>query len=78
MLGAFVPGDAGATYDWIGFDPRGVGASVPALSCDPDYSAGPRPPYDPATLRIEARVADEVGDVRARLRPQRLAASSAT
>ena len=53
VLGAFVPGDVGSTYDWIGFDPRGVGDSVPALSCDPNYTAGPRPPYDPATLRIE-------------------------
>ena len=53
VLGAFVPNDAGASYDWIGFDPRGVGASVPALSCDPDYFAAPRPPYDPATIRIE-------------------------
>jgi hypothetical protein len=35
VLGAFVPGDVGASYDWIGFDPRGVGSSVPALSCDP-------------------------------------------
>jgi pimeloyl-ACP methyl ester carboxylesterase len=24
------------------------------LSCDPDYAAGPRPPYDPATPAIEA------------------------
>jgi pimeloyl-ACP methyl ester carboxylesterase len=54
VLGAFVPGEVGFAYDWIGFDPRGVGSSVPALSCDPDYTAGPRPPYDPATLRIEA------------------------
>ena len=54
ILGAFVPGDAGAAYDWIGFDPRGVGASVPALSCDPDYTAGPRPRYEPTTLRTEA------------------------
>jgi pimeloyl-ACP methyl ester carboxylesterase len=53
VLGAFVPGGAGSTYDWIGFDPRGVGDSVPALSCDPNYTAGPRPPYDPATVRIE-------------------------
>ncbi|MFF3646581.1 alpha/beta fold hydrolase [Streptomyces sp. NPDC002564] len=27
----------GATYDWIGFDPRGTGASEPALTCDPSY-----------------------------------------
>ncbi|MGW7440716.1 alpha/beta fold hydrolase [Streptomyces sp. NPDC054849] len=29
--------DVGAAYDWIGFDPRGVGASEPALVCDPSY-----------------------------------------
>lgn len=55
VLGAFVPGGAGEAYDWIGFDPRGVGASIPSLSCDPDYTAGPRPPYDPTSLRIEAK-----------------------
>ena len=32
VLGRFVPNDAGDTYDWIGFDPRGVGASRPSLS----------------------------------------------
>jgi pimeloyl-ACP methyl ester carboxylesterase len=45
VLGAFVPGGVGASYDWIGFDPRGVGDSVPSLSCIPDYFAGPRPDY---------------------------------
>jgi pimeloyl-ACP methyl ester carboxylesterase len=55
VLGAFVPNDVGASYDWIGFDPRGVGSSVPALSCDPNYTAGPRPPYDPVTFRIELK-----------------------
>ncbi len=46
--------DAGPAYDWIGFDPRGVGSSVPAVACDPDYGNPPRPPYNPTTLRIEA------------------------
>lgn len=41
--------DAAADYDWIGFDPRGVGASQPSLSCDPNYFAGPRPNYVPFT-----------------------------
>jgi pimeloyl-ACP methyl ester carboxylesterase len=48
-LGANVPGGVGARYDWIGFDPRGVGASRPRLSCDADYADGARPPYTPAT-----------------------------
>ncbi|OAH10932.1 alpha/beta fold hydrolase [Streptomyces jeddahensis] len=30
--------DVGAAYDWIGFDPRGVGASEPALVCDTSYT----------------------------------------
>ncbi|MFD4971272.1 alpha/beta fold hydrolase [Streptomyces sp. NPDC058424] len=29
--------DVGDAYDWIGFDPRGVGASEPAVVCDSDY-----------------------------------------
>lgn len=32
-----LPTEVGATYDWIGFDPRGVGASEPAVTCDPTY-----------------------------------------
>ena len=48
-LGAQVPGTAAERYDWIGFDPRGVGASRPRLSCIPDYGDGPKPAYAPAT-----------------------------
>jgi pimeloyl-ACP methyl ester carboxylesterase len=47
VLKYFIPNDAGAAYDWIGFDPRGVGSSVPALSCLPNYFHGDRPPYVP-------------------------------
>lgn len=46
-LGAAVPKQGGDPYDWIGFDPRGVGRSVPSLSCDPDYFAPGRPAYVP-------------------------------
>jgi pimeloyl-ACP methyl ester carboxylesterase len=38
-----------ASYDWIGFDPRGVGESTPSLSCDPDYNAGVQPDYNAVT-----------------------------
>ncbi|MQY02952.1 alpha/beta hydrolase [Actinomadura macrotermitis] len=34
-----------AAYNVIGFDPRGVGFSKPALSCDPQQSNAPRPDY---------------------------------
>ena len=54
ILGQFVPNGVGNAYDWIGFDPRGVGSSTPALSCIPDYFAGPRPLYEPFTKKIES------------------------
>ncbi|WP_127499992.1 alpha/beta hydrolase [Actinoplanes solisilvae] len=53
VLGSLVPRQAGAAYDWIGFDPRGVGASKPSLSCDKDYAGYRRPAYVPSTPRIE-------------------------
>ena len=40
-------------YNIIGFDPRGVGSSVPALSCDPSFYAGVRPDYIPANAHAE-------------------------
>ena len=43
----------GSEYNVIGFDPRGVGASVPALHCDPAFFAGARPDYIPASARAE-------------------------
>jgi pimeloyl-ACP methyl ester carboxylesterase len=42
-----------ADYDIVGFDPRGVGASVPALSCDPSFFRGVRPDYIPANAAAE-------------------------
>src|SRR5579859_3917641 len=42
-----------ADYNIIGFDPRGVGASVPALHCDPSFFAGVRPDYIPASQAAE-------------------------
>ncbi len=40
-------------YDIVGFDPRGVGSSVPALSCDPGFFSGARPNYIPANAAAE-------------------------
>ncbi|WP_392507228.1 alpha/beta hydrolase [Naumannella halotolerans] len=49
VLGGSIPDGVGAKYDWYGFDPRGVGSSEPALSCDPDYAGAgyDRPNYVP-------------------------------
>ena len=42
-----------ATYDIVGFDPRGVGGSSPSLSCDPNFFKGVRPDYIPANAGAE-------------------------
>jgi pimeloyl-ACP methyl ester carboxylesterase len=42
-----------ADYDIVGFDPRGVGSSVPALSCEPGFFTGNRPNYIPANAAAE-------------------------
>jgi pimeloyl-ACP methyl ester carboxylesterase len=48
----FIPNNAGAGYDWIGWDPRGVGNSIPSLSCDSNFFHTDRPPYRPTTNKI--------------------------
>ncbi|AEV83244.1 peptidase [Actinoplanes sp. SE50] len=53
VIGESVPDHAGDYYDWIGFDPRGVGSSVPALSCDVNYAGYNRPYYVPVTRSLE-------------------------
>jgi pimeloyl-ACP methyl ester carboxylesterase len=45
--------EVAAAYDIVGFDPRGVGASSPALSCDPNFFKGVRPDYVPANAAAE-------------------------
>ena len=42
-----------ADYNIIGFDPRGVGSSRPALTCDPSFFSGERPDYIPASAGAE-------------------------
>ena len=54
VLGEFIPDGVGSDYDWIGFDPRGVGSSQPALACDPEYNTYDRPDYRPTSASIEA------------------------
>ncbi|MCT9932092.1 alpha/beta hydrolase [Planotetraspora sp. A-T 1434] len=43
-----------AQYDLVGFDPRGVGSSEPALRCDPHFFDPVRPDYVPANRAEEA------------------------
>jgi len=43
-------------YDIVGFDPRGVGSSRPALSCEPGFFSGPRPDYVPANAAAEQQL----------------------
>ncbi len=54
ILQPYVPKGAGNDYDWIGFDPRGVGESVPNLSCDGAYFGYDRPNYVPTTQALES------------------------
>ncbi|MET8155273.1 alpha/beta hydrolase [Sphaerisporangium sp. NPDC005289] len=55
-VAAALPKDVAARYDIVGFDPRGVGASEPALHCvDPKtHFAAPRPDQVPANDAAEA------------------------
>lgn len=48
-----LPGKVAAQYDVIGFDPRGVGRSSPALDCRPGHFAAVRPDSVPGTPAIE-------------------------
>jgi pimeloyl-ACP methyl ester carboxylesterase len=47
-----LPNHAGDGYDWIGWDPRGVGNSIPSLSCEASFFHGDRPAYRPTTSKI--------------------------
>jgi pimeloyl-ACP methyl ester carboxylesterase len=40
-------------YDIVGFDTRGVGSSVPSLSCDPSFFSRARPDYIPTSAAEE-------------------------
>lgn len=52
IFSELVPNGVGGSYDWIGFDPRGVGSSQPSLSCG-ERAAYNRPYYVPVTPELE-------------------------
>jgi pimeloyl-ACP methyl ester carboxylesterase len=54
VLQPAIPDNVGLDYDWIGFDPRGVGSSEPSLSCDGDVAGYNRPYYAPVTRQLES------------------------
>ena len=53
FIASGLPKAVAARYDVIGFDPRGVGASKPALNCRPGYFNPVRPDSVPSTPAIE-------------------------
>lgn len=52
-VAASLPAEVAAQYDVIGFDPRGVGKSEPALDCRPGHFASVRPDSVPRGSRAE-------------------------
>ncbi|MFJ7076965.1 alpha/beta hydrolase [Streptomyces sp. NPDC098781] len=53
FVASALPKAVAAQYDVIGFDPRGVGKSKPALNCAPGHFSPVRPDSVPSTARVE-------------------------
>ncbi|MBC9726663.1 alpha/beta hydrolase [Streptomyces sp. TRM68367] len=53
FVASSLPKKVAAQYDVVGFDPRGVGASKPALTCEPGHFDPVRPNSLPTTHAIE-------------------------
>ncbi|MFB7503504.1 alpha/beta hydrolase [Streptomyces broussonetiae] len=53
FVASALPRSVAAQYDVIGFDPRGVGRSTPALDCVPGHFKAVRPDTVPATPALE-------------------------
>ncbi|MEV0169973.1 alpha/beta hydrolase [Streptomyces sp. NPDC050803] len=53
FVASTLPKEVAAQYDVIGFDPRGVGKSKPALDCKPGHFNPVRPDSVPSTPEIE-------------------------
>ncbi|MDT9695362.1 alpha/beta hydrolase [Streptomyces sp. P17] len=76
FVASTLPKEVAAQYDVIGFDPRGVGKSKPALDCKPGHFNPVRPDSVPSTPAIEKAnlqraksFAKACGDKYARLLP---------
>jgi pimeloyl-ACP methyl ester carboxylesterase len=54
-----MPEELREVYDVVSFDPRGVGASTPALACDPDFFTPVRPDTVPSGRGEEAALWDD-------------------
>ncbi|MEU8587655.1 alpha/beta hydrolase [Streptomyces sp. NPDC048664] len=53
FVASALPTNVAAQYDVIGFDPRGVGRSTPALNCEPGHFAPVRPDSVPTLPSLE-------------------------
>ncbi|MEU5523702.1 alpha/beta hydrolase [Streptomyces sp. NPDC047860] len=53
FVASALPKKVAAQYDVIGFDPRGVGASEPALDCAPGHFGAVRPDSVPTSPEVE-------------------------
>ncbi|MFE2881501.1 alpha/beta hydrolase [Streptomyces sp. NPDC059272] len=53
FVASSLPKAVASQYDVIGFDPRGVGKSTPALDCEPGYFNPVRPDSVPSTPALE-------------------------
>ncbi|WBO62789.1 alpha/beta hydrolase [Streptomyces camelliae] len=53
FVASALPKSVAARYDVIGFDPRGVGRSAPALDCAPGHFKAVRPDTVPTTAALE-------------------------
>lgn len=53
FVASSLPKTVAAQYDVIGFDPRGVGKSTPALDCKPGHFGPVRPDPVPTTAAVE-------------------------
>ena len=51
-LAGAIPNNVGKQYDIVGWDPRGVGDSVPALRCNTHYFGANRPNFVPTTHKL--------------------------